>query len=141
MQQQLEKDIVGEWTFTKTIDNRKPNKEDNYPSPPPVGKSTEGYIFYQNSNCENKSGYFITIERNERENRKTFYLGNKTKYKIEEDSLMIFDISDSTWESQKILSIVDDTLTIQNSDSIFSKFIRTKYKLNPKENMHILKKF
>ena len=133
-EQQLEKDIVGEWIYIRTQDIRKPNTNDELlPPPPPFGRNTSGYIFNDDKSCENKLGYFKRIEGKRREERKTIYLGNKTQYKIEEDSLKIYNLLDSSWQSQKIFSIIEDTLTIQTSDSLFEKYARIKYKLNRNE--------
>lgn len=132
--QQFEKDIVGEWVFIRTQDNRKTkNNNETLPPPPPFGRDTVGYIFDKGKSCENKIGYFKRIDGKEREDRKTIYLGNKTQYKIEDDSLKILDLVDSSWQCQKIFSIIGDTLTIQTSDSLFAKFARTKYIVNPNE--------
>ncbi|WP_291145173.1 DUF6438 domain-containing protein [Flavobacterium sp. UBA7680] len=133
---QLSKDIIGEWTYIKTEDQRRPQKNDDIklPPPPPFGRHIPGYIFSENNLCENKSGYFKRIEAVERENRKTFFLGTETKYKIENDSLKILDLATKTWENQKITSIIGDTLTTEISDSIFAKYARTKYKIDPNEN-------
>ncbi|CAC9975833.1 DUF6438 domain-containing protein [Flavobacterium panici] len=133
---QLSKDIIGEWTYIKTEDQRKPDK--NYgiriSPPPPFGSHIQGYIFSENNLCENKSGYFKRIEAVERENRKIFFLGTETKYKIVNDSLKILDLVTKNWENQKITSIIGDTLTTEISDSIFTKYARTKYKIDQNEN-------
>ncbi|PXY44317.1 DUF6438 domain-containing protein [Flavobacterium hydrophilum] len=133
---QLSKDILGEWIYIKTEDQRKPqkNKDIKFPPPSPFGNHIPGYIFLENNLCENKSGYFKRIDAKEREERKTFFLGIETKYKIENDSLQILDLVTKTWENQKIHSIIGDTLTTKISDSIFAKYARTKYKMNPNEN-------
>lgn len=131
--QQLEKDIVGEWTFVKIVDNSKTNT-DSETLPSPLGNTRIGYIFNQNNTCENKLGYFKRINGKTRIDRKIIYLGNETQFKIEDDSLKIFDLSNSTWNSKKILSILGDTLTMQISDSVFSKYARAKYKINPNEH-------
>lgn len=135
----LEKDLLGEWSYIKTDDQRKPQTKNNSnipppPPPPPFGLPKEGYIFLENNIAENKSGYFKRIDATERENRKTFFLGTKTKYKVENGSLKIFNLGNKTWENQKLSSIVGDTLTTKIGDSIFAKYARTKYKINPNEN-------
>jgi hypothetical protein len=134
---QLNKDILGEWTYIKTVDQRKPLKDHDLklpPPPPPFGSHIQGYIFSENNVCENKSGYFKRIDAEEREDRKILFLGTETKYKIEKDSLKILDLLTKTWEKQKIHSIVDDTLTTIISDSLFVKYARTKYKIDTNEN-------
>ncbi|MGE8343747.1 MAG: DUF6438 domain-containing protein [Flavobacterium sp.] len=133
----LEKDLVGEWIYIKTDDQRKPQTNSNSnipPPPPPFGSPKRGYIFLKNNIAENKTGYFKTINAVERENRKTFFLGTTTKYKIENDSLKIFNLESKTWENQKLSSITRDTLTTKIGDSIFVKYARIKYKINPNEN-------
>jgi hypothetical protein len=133
---QLNKDILGDWTYVKTEDQRKPKKNNNIelPPPSPFDNYIPGYMFLENNICENKSGYFKTVDAKERKDRKTFFLGTETKYKIENDSLQIFDLVSQTWENQKIHSIIGDTLTTKISDSLFAKYARTKYKINPNEN-------
>lgn len=134
---QLSKDILGEWIYIKTEDNRKPQKNNDNkipPPPPPFGGHIEGYTFLENNLCENKSGYFKRIEADERKDRKTIFLGTETKYKIENDSLKILDLISKTWENQKIYSIIGDTLTTKITDSLFAKYARIKYKINPNEN-------
>lgn len=131
----LEKDILGEWIYVKTDDQRKPKTQNpNIPPPPPFDAPKQGYIFLENNIAEYKSGYFKMTEAKEWDNRKTYFLGTTTKYKIENDSLKIFDLGNKTWENQKIESIIGDTLTTKVEDSIFAKYARTKYKINPDEN-------
>jgi hypothetical protein len=129
----LEKDILGEWIYIKTDDQRKP-KTQNHNLPPPFGSHKEGYAFLENNIAEYKSGYFKMINAPERENRKVYFLGTKTKYIIKNASLKVFDLGSKTWENQKIESILGDTLTTKIADSIFVKYARTKYKINPNEN-------
>lgn len=135
----LEKELLGEWIYIKTDDLRKPQTNNNPnipppPPPPPFGSPKRGYIFLENNIAENKSGYFKRIDAIERENRKTFFLGTKTKYKIENDSIKIFNLGSKTWENQKLSSITGDTLTTEIGDSIFAKYARAQYKINPTEN-------
>ncbi|MDQ6531884.1 DUF6438 domain-containing protein [Flavobacterium sp. LHD-85] len=133
--EKLKKDIIGEWMYIKTNDQRKPKtKNPNIPPPPPFDSPKQGYVFLKNNIAEYKSGYFKLTRAKEWDNRKTYFLGTNTKYKIENDSLKIFDLVSETWENQKIESIIGDTLTTKVADSIFAKYARTKYKINPNEN-------
>ncbi|WP_264553674.1 DUF6438 domain-containing protein [Flavobacterium sp. N2038] len=133
---QLTKTILGEWKYIKTEDQRKPKKSNDVIIPPPwpFGNHIKGFVFSENNLCENKFGYFKRIKATEREDRKIFFLGTETKYKIENDSLKIFDLETKTWENQKIHSIIGDTLTIKVDDSIFAKYARTEPKINSNEN-------
>lgn len=133
--EKLKKDIIGEWMYIKTNDQRKPKtKNPNIPPPPPFDSPKQGYVFLENNIAEYKSGYFKLTGAKEWDDRKTYFLGTNTKYKIENDSLKIFDLVSKTWENQKIESIIGDTLTTKVADSIFAKYARTKYKINPNEN-------
>jgi len=129
---QFDKDIIGEWKFAMKESTRKFMHNKKSPQIT-FGDIISGYIFFEDKSCENKLGYYNLIESIEREDRKVIYLGNKTKYKIENDSLKIFDLSKKTWTNQKIVSISKDTLVIQESDSIYSKYSKSNYKLNPTE--------
>jgi len=136
--EKLKKDIIGEWIYIKTQSIKKPQKlkGSKIPPPPPLPfpKRMIGYIFFENDVCENKSGYFKLTEAKEWDDRKRYFLGTSTKYKIENDSLKIFDLESKTWENQKIESILGDTLTTKVDDSIFAKYARTKYKISANEN-------
>jgi hypothetical protein len=132
---QFQKEIVGEWIFVKTEYTSKPKNHDEVilMPPPPFGRTINGYIFLGNQVCQNKLGYFKRTEENEREERKTYFLGNKTKYRIENDSLKILNLSNNSWESQKIHSLIGDTLSINLNDSLLAKYSRRLYNINKNE--------
>ena len=132
--QTLEKSIIGEWTFTKIEDKRNRNQNDKSLPPPPFGNMINGYIFSDSGQCENKIGYFKRIEGNVGEDRKTLFLGNTTKYKIEDDSLKIYDLARNIWKNTKIHSVISDTLTLQTGDSIFAKYSKVAYKIDKNES-------
>lgn len=127
---QLNQDILGEWSYIKTENKNNYNLETQVQQPSFDG-NIKGYVFLENNVCENKPGYFKRIKGNE---IKEIFLGTRTKYKIEDESLKILDLSSKTWENQKIHSIVGDTLTMKISDKIFEKYARVKYKINPNED-------
>ena len=130
--------IIGNWEYTRIeyseIDT---NKDGNLIPPTPINfyENDSGYTFSKNNVCENKRGYFKENTKNELENSASTYLGNTTTYKIEKDSLKIFNISDSSWNSRKIYSITDDTLTFQAEKGILIKY--TKIKNKPKAKVKV----
>ncbi len=130
--------IIGNWAYTRIeyseIDT---NKDGNLIPPTPINfyENDSGYTFSKNNVCENKRGYFKENTKNELENSASTYLGNTTTYKIEKDSLKIFNISDSSWNSRKIYSITDDTLTFQAEKGILIKY--TKIKNKPKAKVKV----
>ncbi|MGQ3012457.1 MAG: DUF6438 domain-containing protein [Flavobacteriales bacterium] len=114
--------IIGEWKFARSI-----YKYENGPVEEIWINGVSGYVFHENGYCENKQAY---IRRNK--NKEMVYYGNETKYKIENDSLKIYNPSDTTWNSRKIISIEADTLTLEAKDIIF-KYYRPQYFLDPAE--------
>ncbi len=126
-----EKTIIGEWTFVK---KESKNQNDDIPPSLSRGLFVRGYNFLPDNICENKLGYFKRIQGNERHEEKTLFLGTITKYKIEEDSLKIYNLNDSTWNSQKIVSITADTMTLQKNESTFFKYSKTNYRIDDSEH-------
>lgn len=118
----FEKHIIGEWKFARSI-----YKEEKRPVEKFWMNGVSGYVFYNDGHCENKQAY---IRRNK--DKEMVYYGNETKYKIENDSLKIYNLSDSIWNSRKIISIEEDTLTLGSEDVIF-KYCRSEYVLDPAE--------
>jgi len=118
-----EKDILGEWSYVKTVDLRKSSIVNLFPLFNVRGNAYEGYIFNADKTCENKLGY----EKRDT-NRITLYLGNITRYSIEGDSLKIYNLSDSTWDRKKIAFLSKNTLLLQSQDSVYEKFERMFYK-------------
>jgi hypothetical protein len=114
--------IYGEWTFARVEMNSQtinPNKV--FPQIEMHGNYKNGYMFFPDNSCENKLGYFKSV------NNKTVFLGTKTKYIIEDDSLKVLNLIDSTWESTKIQSITSDTLTLATKGNILIKFSKANY--------------
>lgn len=120
--------VYGEWNFARiekkkeTIDPDKVFRQLKSP-----WNKMSGYTFLQNNLCENKLGYFNRIKG------RIIFFGTQTKYKIEDDSLKIFNLTDSTWDSKKILEISSDTLTLIFKDSFLVKYAKANYKVDKKQ--------
>jgi hypothetical protein len=123
-----ENKIIGEWKFVREI--IKPNENGKLPPPPPFGNSEVGYEFYKNGEFEYKLGFFKYIKGDEKHQSQNLYLGTKSKFKIEDDSLKLYDIAEKIWNSYKIVDIKSDTLKIINSVGEISKFQKLKHKIN-----------
>ncbi|MFN0050340.1 MAG: DUF6438 domain-containing protein [Cytophagales bacterium] len=132
--EQLKKKIIGEWTYLKTVYKIERINSDELLPPPPIDKRTNRYIFFENNECENKIGHFKINSENEQKQSSSLLLRAKPTYEIDNDTLKIIDSSNKTLENQKIFSIIGDTLTFQISDTQFSIYLRTQYKINPNEN-------
>lgn len=127
--EKYKKAICGEWTFAET---QVTAKTTHSPVPAKYMKpyAKEGYVFYPNNVCENKLGYYEFRRGKTRIDSKVFFLGNDTKYKIEDDSLKIFDLIDKVWKSKKIHSISQDTMKLSVRDSTYEIYTRTRYQVH-----------
>jgi hypothetical protein len=100
----------------------------------------EGYSFFDKGICNKKKGYFKKIKNkipglenaigDRTEQTTTYFLGTETKYKIEGDSLKIFNLTDSIWEASKITRLSNDTLSLQSSNHAIANFTKAKYKID-----------
>jgi len=129
---EFRKSICGEWIFVSVgSDNKKINDEfkpgnrwiDSPLDIPYHNYYKTGYIFYNNNLCEDKFDYSIgKIGEN--------LLGIDTKYKVENDSLKILDLTNSVWKRMKIRNITSDTLTLNLNDSTFLIYTKCNYKVD-----------
>ena len=134
--QQFEKQIIGEWTLTRSINENIPVKDTGDippPPPPPPGNYTKGYIFEQNGTCEDKNGFF-RLTRKAFDDTKVSFLGTKTRFIIVSDSLKIFDRSTYTWNNTKIYSIKDDSLILKTEDDILEIYTKQIYHYRKNES-------
>lgn len=122
----FDKLIIGEWTFVE-----EPPKVPQGELYPPPKLHTEamksGYAFFVDGSCEYKPGFFKRIGNNQYGNLKTYFLGTTSTYKVEGDSLKIFNLTDSNWTSIKIFNIKSDTLTLQYGDNTFMRYSRSTH--------------
>lgn len=132
-QKRFEKEIIGEWNYVKeqAISKQKENESEEPSSP--FFKTLGGFIFKENGNVIDKEGFFYFYENKTREERIVKYIGDLTQYKINDDSLKILDPINKSWNNYKIISINSDSLIIQKHKDYHIKYIKTNYKLNPKE--------
>lgn len=134
--------ILGEWKFAKEISLKENTNEiEKELSPPPPELSSLyppiiGYEFFPDNICENKAGYFYFKENDGK--RIFHFLGTMTKYKIENDSLKIFNPAHNIWNSARIYSITKDTLTLQFHPKNITKFVKTSYLIDKKEDFDTL---
>lgn len=125
-------ELFGDWVPTE-LNNKSNGSSMNLDSHPPlIGFAKLGFTFDSTGLVDIKRGYFKIVGGPERSKRRYHFLGLKTKYYVKGDSLKIFDLSDSTWWSQKIIQITKDTLTLSSSPGEWRKFVRKEYKVNVK---------
>ena len=123
-----ENKIIGEWKYVKEL--VKPNKNGNFIPLPPFVNQEVGYEFNSDGKFDYKLGFYKYIKGDENHQSQNIYLGNTSNYKIEDDSLKLYDLSSKKWGSYKIASIKFDTLKIINSEGKIDKFYKLNYKLD-----------
>lgn len=126
--------ILGEWIYTKEYSKFGTKNEKMPILISPFDKDvTKGYEFLPNGICEDKLGYFKYL-LNENDEKRTLFLGTRTKFKIEDDSLKIFNLYKETWKASKIHSITKNRLTFEYSDGVLVEYAKRNYVLDSKEN-------
>ena len=130
-QKTLENNIIGDWNF-EGIENKNNNQENDDIIVEIISVIKGGFIFQKDGIVINKPGYFKFSKGKTREENQIHYLGDSTKYKIEDDSLKIRNLETNVWDKFKVIYVTKDTLKIQNKNDIL-KFSKLKTKINPKE--------
>ncbi len=118
-----EKIIIGEWIF----ETESPKRENYF-------YTDFSYSFDKNGTCVSKPGYFDTKEKTETKGRQTIFYGTKTKYKIEDDSLYIYNLITKKWDVSKIVGINSKTLKLNFSKKIILELSKLKFKENKNED-------
>lgn len=127
-EEQLKRDIVGEWKFVS--EEQVPGCSDSeLLPPPPPGQNITGYGFYADGLCEYKPGFHTIQTLNDAP--VIGYEGKKCSYVISEDSLKIIRESGQVWYSYKVEHYNKDTLYLKKDNSIVIKMARLHYVVQP----------
>ena len=127
---ELKENLIGDWKYLNTISIKSQQLIAGKISLPPFifYESKMGFTILDKDSCLYKQG-FITSERDEINfERINIYLGNKTKYTIEDSTLKFYHLTQKKWMTSKIHLIKSDTLILEVSDSTYSTYIRTVQK-------------
>ncbi|GLU57180.1 hypothetical protein Dfri01_66410 [Dyadobacter frigoris] len=117
--------IVGEWTlFKEELNDQRKIDSTNIPGMEMGYKS--GYTFREGGFCENKLGYHKDMESNDHK-----FLGTETKYRIHENRLEIYDLTNQIWEGYEVLKLDNKILKLALNDSVNVIYERSRYKLDP----------
>ncbi|WP_396154502.1 DUF6438 domain-containing protein [Flavobacterium macrobrachii] len=127
---------IGNWYFDQIVD---------YDSTkikfPKIILETEFAPYYNfeilnDSVLDYKQGFYYTITNkvwngNERHHflRSYYFLGSKTKYKIDKSNILFFDKTSKDWDTIRIKKISNDTMIVQGYENAF-------YRLIKKQNNH-----
>jgi hypothetical protein len=127
--------ILGEWKMVEAKPQVYVNqKGEVLPPPPQVSKFyTPGFNFITGNVCEDKAGFYSPKKTKNGENESVRFLGQVTKYKIEDDSLRVFYPPSNSYSSQKIVSITNDTLTLLGKHNTPIQFAKQHFNLDPNE--------
>jgi len=104
--------------------------------PPPIPTEYKlGYEFYENDSCDYKGGFFKWHETKDFEERFYEFIGVKTSYKIEKETLKIYDKNNNKWTNYHISDIKNDTLKVRVDDSTFQLFSKVYKKSKLKDKV------
>jgi len=128
--------LSGDWVFIKSTSLKNIQQQSQKMIPPPFPNIYDrlGFSILDNDSCIFKLG-FITFKKDTINNELiNIYLGNKTNYKVEKNNIGFYDIIKKKWIYSKIISLKNDTLILENYDSVYTYYIR-----KPKTNYDLSK--
>ncbi|RXF72385.1 DUF6438 domain-containing protein [Arcticibacter tournemirensis] len=122
--------LIGEWK--QVVEPPKPlkNGSGGVVLEPPAGKVLLGYRFFAGNKCESRTGFYRLNPNSRKYGAGRLFLGNRTQYKIEEDSLKIYDPGDRTWYGWKIEGITADTLRLRSNTNLQIRYAKANYESN-----------
>lgn len=113
--------ILGDWVFEK----ENPKIKNRF-------YSDCGYSFEKNGICYDKPGYYKTLDKNNE--RQTKFYGTKTKYKVVDDSLFMYNLVSKKWFSVKIDSINTKILKLKFEKDVVLEFSKQNYSVHKKDD-------
>ncbi|WP_294290607.1 DUF6438 domain-containing protein [uncultured Chryseobacterium sp.] len=109
-QEYLQK-IIGTWIIEK---DDKQNPEE--PILPFTNDDPQVLIFGKDGTYTNKNGFFKFLRDQVTGENQTFYFGEKTKYVVKNDSLLIFDQAENRFTGNKILHFTARKIILEQKD-------------------------
>lgn len=122
-----ESKISGKWLFAEEYFITRYDDE-GFEEPPPPPRERLGYNFFSKDSCETNFSFFKINDTTKLDFRGKYSdvenIGRKTIYKIEDDSLKIFNRSFNRWESFYIMRLDTNNLVLNNQNAVIQKFAR-----------------
>lgn len=127
---QLKEKLIGDWKYLNTITIKSQKLITGRIPPPPFPNYEDkmGFTILDKDSCLYKQGFIDYKQNGEAYERTNIYLGNKTKYTIEDSVLKFYHLTRKKWVTSKIYYIKSDTLILEVTDSTYSTYIRTVQK-------------
>lgn len=113
--------ISGKWIFADEYFITRYDDE-GFAEPPPPPREHLGFDFFSKDSCEANENY-VDLKSFDVDYYYTKF-GRKTAYKIENDSLKIFNRSFNRWESFYIMNLDSNNIVLNNQNTIIQKFAR-----------------
>ena len=123
--QEYDRLIIGDWILVN-IELKYESPADSIEMPFSEVGSKPGYTFSESGFCENKLGYF----NNDNQGNSQF-LGTETKYRIQGNQLLIFDLANNIWDRYEVVKLDSKVLELTLNDSANVIYERSNYKLSP----------
>ncbi|WP_294284983.1 DUF6438 domain-containing protein [uncultured Chryseobacterium sp.] len=109
--QEYSQKIIGTWII-ENDDNQNPAE----PILPFTNDDPQVLIFGKDGTYINKNGFFKFLRDQATGENQTFYFGEKTKYVIKDDSLLIFDPAENRFTGNKILHFIARKIILEQKD-------------------------
>lgn len=121
--------ISGKWIFADEyfITTYSTDGTEEPPSPP---RENFGFNFFSKDSCESNYQYLKIIDSTKLKDRVGIShdniqnVGRKTIYRINKDSLKVFDRGLNRWQAFKIMKLDNNNFIINENDVIIKKFVR-----------------
>lgn len=123
--------IIGNWRLLKERISE-PTDSVTFDSFDPFDIPDRGteYTFINDSLIDTKIEYYKII-RPKGKRREFQFVGTQTKYKITNDTLKIYDLTDSIWgDGRKIAKLTSDSLILIDAEGQRQVFLRHEYHIN-----------
>ncbi|GAA4305592.1 hypothetical protein GCM10023183_19940 [Nibribacter koreensis] len=94
-----------------------------------LGIPEVGFTFMTNGLVDTKAGFYKYTAPNETGKRRALYIGSESVFHVQNDTLRIFNPTDSTWILRTIYKLNRDTLSFFHTEEIVCTFIKKNFNL------------
>ncbi|MCG2792943.1 MAG: hypothetical protein L6262_05280 [Weeksellaceae bacterium] len=120
-QKENKKVLEGKWIFVSNY-NIPHYTLDGFEEPPLPPKNDLGFNFFSKDSCEANSIFYNLKSLDVDYYRESF--GRKTVFKIDKDSLKIFDRSLNKWTRYKIMRLDENNLVLNYNDIQIKNYVK-----------------